>query len=206
MNKDITMDNVEYKDFKIGDLFDCLKTLKPGYKLDTQKFRNNEYNVPATSSTETNNSIGFYVKDTDHDIVSNVLSVTSNGAAGFIAYHPERIAVAQDSYLIKSKVELGDTRSFYLYVSSVLSKQTTAVFSYTNKCTWARLKELSVSLPVTTDGTPDYAHMERYIGAIEKLHVQAIEKLLNELGYSILDDVTLTDEDKSVLTNLRGGG
>ena len=42
-------------------------------------------------------------------------------------------------------------------------------FSYNNMATWNKLKEMTITIPVKEDDTPDLDYMERYIRATEKL-------------------------------------
>lgn len=57
-----------------------------------------------------------------------------------------------------------------LYLIGRFAKLPT-LFSYNNMATWNKLRILTISLPVTLDGEPDFDYMERYIRAIEKLTI-----------------------------------
>ena len=43
-----------------------------------------------------------------------------------------------------------------------------SIFSYNNMATWNKLKDIEISLPVSSNGEIDFDYMERYIRAIEK--------------------------------------
>ncbi len=62
-----------------------------------------------------------------------------------------------------------------LYLIGRLAKLPT-LFSYNNMATWNKLRVLTVTLPVTPDGEPDFDYMERYIRAIEKLTIANVVK------------------------------
>ena len=42
--------------------------------------------------------------------------------------------------------------------------------------TWNKLRALTITLPITPDGEPDFDYMERYIRAIEKLTIANVVK------------------------------
>ena len=50
------------------------------------------------------------------------------------------------------------------------------LFSYNNMATWNKLKNIEISLPVTSDGDINFEYMERYIRAIEKLTIAGVVK------------------------------
>lgn len=62
-----------------------------------------------------------------------------------------------------------------LYLIGRFAKLPT-LFSYNNMATWNKLRILTISLPVTLDGEPDFDYMERYIRAIEKLTIADVVK------------------------------
>lgn len=62
-----------------------------------------------------------------------------------------------------------------LYLIGRLAKLPT-LFSYNNMATWNKLRILTITLPVTPEGEPDFDYMERYIRAIEKLTIVNVVK------------------------------
>ena len=50
------------------------------------------------------------------------------------------------------------------------------MFSYNNMCSFNKIRSLSIELPITSDGTPDFDYMERYIRAIEKTVIADVVK------------------------------
>ena len=62
-----------------------------------------------------------------------------------------------------------------MYIVGMLSKLP-KLFSYNNMATWNKLKNIEISLPVTSDGDIDFDYMERYIRAIEKLAIADVVK------------------------------
>lgn len=62
-----------------------------------------------------------------------------------------------------------------MYIVGMLSKLP-KLFSYNNMATWNKLKNIEISLPVTSDGDINFEYMERYIRAIEKLTIANVVK------------------------------
>lgn len=67
-----------------------------------------------------------------------------------------------------------------MYIVGMLSKLPT-LFSYNNMATWNKLKNIEISLPVTSDDDIDFEYMERYIRAIEKLAIADVAKYKDKL-------------------------
>gem|GEM_PF-3419777 len=64
-----------------------------------------------------------------------------------------------------------------LYICSVINRQTAGVYSYTKQFRINTLKDMTISLPVTPSGTPDWDYMEEYMRRIEKRAEQALDTL-----------------------------
>ena len=67
-----------------------------------------------------------------------------------------------------------------MYIVGMLSKLP-KLFSYNNMATWNKLKNIEISLPVTSDGDIDFDYMERYIRAIEKLAIADVAKYKDKI-------------------------
>ena len=70
------------------------------------------------------------------------------------------------------------------------------VFSYSNMATWPKLKEMTVSLPVREDGTPDCDYMQECVIKTMQGYVKEVDAYLSATG---LNDCELTEADKQVL-------
>lgn len=176
MTEDTLTREVKKAEFKIGDLFDAqTKTLKEGKKLETNKKKTEFFDTPATSSATTDNGIGFYVHGKSHNILSGVLTVTSNGInSGTMFFQPWDFAIAQDSYALLDKSGKM-TKNVCLYIMSIFNAVNTAKYNYVNKSGWKRVSNDTITLPVTEDGTPDWDYMNDYMIAIQKKHLDQVE-------------------------------
>lgn len=185
-----------WKKFKVGDLFDAItKTCKVKlFEKSDQKSR--LFNIPALSSTVSNNSFGYYVKECDHDLIDEIsLSVTSNGDAGKVYVQTEAFAIAQDAYALKLKNDINyGKKQVYLFLATVLEKTLIQKYSYTNKAVWSRVKREHMLLPEKA-GEPDWEFMALYIKEIKDKCIDKIEKLNDENIKKALKVAGLTEED-----------
>lgn len=60
-----------------------------------------------------------------------------------------------------------------LFLTTLLQKLTSS-FSYNNMCSWNKVKDFEISLPVTDTGKPDWEYMTAYIRAVEKLVIKDV--------------------------------
>lgn len=78
-------------------------------------------------------------------------------------------------------------------------------FSYSNMCSWNKIKNLSIKLPVTESEEINWKYMQDRVAELEKDRVAELENYLIASG---LNDYELTEEDKAVLAAklVDGGG
>lgn len=88
-----------------------------------------------------------------------------------------------------------------LYVVGTMS-YLTKVFSYNDMGTWAKIKEQTITLPVSISGDVDLAYMESFIRELESVRVCELGKWLVASG---LDDCRLTPSEQKSLDDWRGG-
>ena len=51
-----------------------------------------------------------------------------------------------------------------------------AGYDYNNMCSFAKIRDKEINIPVNPDGTPNFDYMERYIRAIEKMIIANMVK------------------------------
>ena len=196
--------------FKISDVF---------YKIDTPKIKakandfpteySEEYCVPLLTAGAENQGFNRYAKTSDCPmIINNAISVSANGAnSGICFYQPHNFAVLQDAYAVKVNGREIDGVEEGLYLTGALNKAVRDNHNWVNKAGWNHIKDDSIELPVIenpdldheyTPADIDWAYMEEHIRRIEKEYIRRLEEYLKVTG---LDDYTLTDEDKKILSN-----
>ena len=153
-----------YKEFEIGDLFYAKTRTDIGRMFSKQDFKDSIYDTPALSSTSVNNSIGYYVKMSEHILIVEVcLSITANGAyTGTLYLQTEPFAIAQDAYVLHLKEGLKN-RNTYLYFKTLIEKITLQKYNYSNKAGWNKVKKEKILVPIIDENTPNFDFMERYI-------------------------------------------
>jgi len=171
----------------IGDLFYKLdlkfKKDKFDKTMDVSKARNAEFNLPLVNAKHGDNGIMYFGRETDFDCAEMTIDIVGDGAisTGDVYPQPQSTGVLYNAYLI-SPLWNSPNRKHLLYFSSVIHKSIKHKFGYDNKAGWNKVKEYFISLPVASDGKPDYEYMENYISIKEKLAIKdVVEWMQKEL-------------------------
>lgn len=90
-------------------------------------------------------------------------------------YRDFEYKMATHNHVFSLSGDVIKNKSVGLYIIGKLSKLP-QLFSYNNMATWNKLKVLTISLPITSDGEPDFDYMERYIRAMEKIVIADVVK------------------------------
>ena len=160
------IDVSQWKEFKVGDLFIKISTKKLKYRTrDLPKMPDAVYNLPASTASVINQGLSVYVPKNGATILHKCLLVLANGDAGTVFYEPESFTVLQDSYALKLKRDVNkyDISNVYLFLASVLTEIFHYKFGWDNKAVWSRASDLTIRLPVTKDGQPNWQYMDEYI-------------------------------------------
>ena len=166
-----TLDVHEWQKFIIGDLFEKLQldVKKENFNktYDVSDERTEEFNLPLVNAKHGNNGIMYYGREADFETAEMTIDIVQNGAiaTGDVYAQPQKTGVLWDAYLIKPKAKI-DSAATLMFLASVLEKAIKDKFSYNDKCVWDKVKLLSVTLPCTYDGKPDWAYMDKYMRTI----------------------------------------
>lgn len=169
-------------EFKVGDLFDklTLKCLKKDFNkaIDCSEEQTDEFSLPLTNAKHFNNGIQFYGRPNDWESAEMTIDIVSNGAiaTGDVYAQPQRTGVLWDSYLLKCKY--GITSELVLqYMACIIQRCIKQYFGWDDKCTWDKVKEQMIHLPITSTGEPDWQYMEDYMKNIMDKSEQIISDL-----------------------------
>lgn len=179
------IDTSEWKSFIIGDLFNKLNLgiKNPNFNkaLDVSEKKTDEFNIPVVNAKHGNNGIMFYGRKGDFETAAMTIDIVQNGAVatGDVYAQPQETGVLWDAYLIKLKQEI-DSKYVLIFLSLVLEKSIKGRFSYDDKCVWDKLSQLSVKLPVDSQGIPDWGYMHSYMMRIMNDSCEMVEKLISE--------------------------
>lgn len=153
------LDTSEWKAFRIGELFEILLA-----KGDIQPKQVADGMIPLVSAGNEDNGIVAFI-DEAGDGVSEIfpagcITVSMFGKA---FYQPERFYAVSHGRIniLQPKVEFSSIVGTFL--TACLSRVLESKYDYATMCTQKKLATESISLPVTLDGTPDWAWMEAYM-------------------------------------------
>lgn len=186
------------KEFRIGDLF----TSQNG-NTDLKKEHINGRGYPVVSSGLENTGI-IGLTDIDARILPrNTITVDMFGNVFFRDFEYKLVTHARVFSLIPKGYRMGVKKG--LYVVSMLS-WLSRVFSYNNMCSYKKIENMPLSLPVIESSDPnheytvndiDWQYMEDRIKELEEDRIKELEAYLKATN---LDDYELTDEDKKILS------
>lgn len=150
-----------WKAFRIGDLFSvCTTKSLDKLMLDLS----DEYEYAYVGRTEQNNGILGYLKKQDFEPnEADTFSVVQIGAK-VCCYQPQGWYATQN--IFKLKLHNTVPKSVSLFLASIITNTLKFVFgnnAYTSYPTKSSLENLLISLPITSDGQPDWDWMEQYM-------------------------------------------
>ena len=153
------LDTSGWKAFRIEELFEILLA-----KGDIQPKQVADGMIPLVSAGNEDNGIVAFI-DEAGDGVSEIfpagcITVSMFGKA---FYQPERFYAVSHGRIniLQPKVEFSSIVGTFL--TACLSRVLESKYDYATMCTQKKLATESISLPVTVDGTPDWAWMEQYM-------------------------------------------
>lgn len=198
-----TQKNVNYAKFKVSDVLD-----EPiAGNVDIQKKDiSNEGEIVVTSGLT---DYGIKGRTTRKAKVVKEPSITID-MFGNVFYRDEPYKLVTHGRVYGFTSKLIKNREIGLYLVSAL-RPLGAKFSYNNMMTWSKLKDLSIELPVTPSGTPDFEYMEERIRELEEERIRELEEerireLEAYLKVTGLSDATLTDEEQAALDKMNNCG
>lgn len=188
---------VEYKKFKVGELFDIHPT--KSYKMTNRKLMDNDGKVAVLTNTSTNNGVGGW-SDLDPTETNSLPMITfSDTTTG-----PDTLFVQTKPYIgyshvqgMYSKIDHHWADLELLYVVVVIKAGAGTGWSYATKFNRKLVSNIDILLPVTSLGQPDFEYMAQYIRQIELEKVRQIDEYLKSVG---LDDTTLSGSEAAALT------
>lgn len=181
------IDTSNWTDCRIGDYFEKLdlKCRKINFNkiVDCSEYPSEEFSLPLVNAKHFNNGIQFYGRPEEWDSAEMTIDIVSNGAiaTGDVFAQPQRTGVLWDAYLIKCRYEI---KSEYVlhFLACVIEKCVKQYFGWNDKCTWDKVKQKMIKLPVALNGEPDWEYMETYMKRIIDESEKRIECLKTGLS------------------------
>lgn len=156
------LNSVTWKPFKLGLLFSIIR----GNSGPKNKLAGG--NTPLVSAKKVNNGLDSLVKAPQKaTLYKDVVSINTNGdgGAGIAYYHSYNFIATQDVSILEHKSKLTACQQLFI-VSSINAQRKKLFFGFGNKLTSNRLRNLSIMLPSTESGEPNWQFMEDYIKSI----------------------------------------
>lgn len=153
------LDPSQWKEIPLSSLFVVSSSKDPNLQ------NSNKGETPYISSSSDNNGLTAYV-DTPASQSANTMTIARNGSVGSTFYQPIPYAASPDDVRILTPKE-GINLNVYssLFIKTVI-EQEKFKYAYGRKLGTRRIEKLSIRLPVTDNGTPDFAYMEHFIKSI----------------------------------------
>lgn len=189
------LEDVEWGEFRVGDLLEKIKTKKLPFKADElPKKKIGEYTLPCLTSSFNNQGLNYFVPREGATILKNVISIPSNSDVYRAYFQSNEFTVLSDAYAIQwnvSDIELSPKQ--YLFVVQCINKVTDLyIYSYKNKLGgWNVVKNKCIQLPVK-NGKINLNFMEDFIAELEAY-----------LTVSGLNDYNLTQEEQQALDKFK---
>ncbi len=170
--EDIGKYKVRFGEFKAADLFD----IKKGKRLTKADMIDGSINFVGSSAL--NNGITAKIGNKEYLHPAHTFTVSYNGSVGEVFLQDEPFWASDDVNVWYPKFQYN--QEVIEYIMSVVRKLKDK-YSYTSKWTLDKMQAEILSLPIKSDGTPDFDYMERYIRAIEKIVIADVVKYKNSV-------------------------
>lgn len=169
--------SVDWKEYKMSDLFDRITTNKLSYKAkELPNYATGKYVLPCLTSSFMNQGLNYYAPKEKATILKNVISIPSNSDVYRAYFQSEEFTVLSDAYAICWKdMKMHITENQYLFMVLCINKITDLpIYSYKNKLGgWNKVKNKKILLP-QTNGVIDFSFMEKVIIITKKLAIKNI--------------------------------
>ncbi len=161
-----TLEQQDWKEFALNDIF-SIRATQSG--IDRNKLVAGEGNTPYITRTDMNNGWDSFICEQPKYRLDegNVISVGLDTQTVF--YQPCSFYTGQNIQVFSSP-QLN--RYVAAFIIPLLKIQMQKFNWGGNGATLGRLKRSKILLPVTPDGTPDYAFMENYMRAVEAKQIR----------------------------------
>lgn len=169
----------EWKEFKIGNLFDIHPT--KAYKMNNSSLLAEDGINPVVVNSCYNNGIGGY---TNYDCTEagNMITFSDTTSADSIFYQKDNFVGyphVQGMYPIGEYKDKWSEYTYLFFVTLFREKAINLNYDYVNKFTRESAKEIMIKLPVDNKDNPDWNYMERYMKNIEEQSRESIRELNN---------------------------
>lgn len=193
------LQSVEWGNYRIGNLFEKIDTIKLPYKADDlPKQATGKYTLPCLTSSFKNQGLNYFVPREGATILKDVISIPSNSDVYRAYFQSKEFTVLSDAYAIQWKSKDRKlTPNQYLFMVMCINKVTDRpIYSYKNKLGgWKVVKDKYIHLP-RKDGSIDLEFMESFMSEAKAIYMMDLKAYLSTTG---LNNCTLTKSQESML-------
>ena len=163
LEKKSQLDIVNWKQFKIGELFEVSRGKRIVRDIDYFKDKTNEFNIPVITSTTLNNSVdGYYNK---YNCEGNVICCGGEASGMFSTYQEEKCWVMDRSRILNPKFKM--SKNIALFLVSILNLNQYK-FSYGRSANPEDINDIIITLPIDNNNNINFKYMEDFIRERER--------------------------------------
>ena len=169
--------------------------------FDIQKSHINDKGYFVVTAGETNNGI-LGKSDIEARIFeANTITIDMFGFVFFRQFEYKMVTHAR-VFSLKPKFKITHKQGLFL---ASLFKHLKTKFGYDNMCSWAKIKDDKIQLPINKDGDIDFEFMESFVAELEaervaELEAERVAELEAYLAAASLKDYELTADELSALS------
>ncbi len=190
------LENVEWGEFKLGDLFEINPTKY--YRLQNEEIISKNGNVPLVSNSSTENGVmGFSNLKPLNKGNTLTCSDTTLGADTMFYQQKDFIGYSHIQHLVPKFKPFNKEIASAIISACIVA--TSKKYDYGNKFNRDAMNKTIIHLP-TKNGKIDFEFMESFIAELEAERINKLDDYLIANGFN---NYVLTDEEKQVLEAFR---
>jgi hypothetical protein len=149
----------EWHSFKYPEIFNLIKGKGPS----ATEAKHEPGDIPYIGASAMNNGITIY-SNHKPEHKGNCITIATDGSVGEAFYQPKDFNATSNIAVVTIK-DKKLTPALAMFLITII-RQEQEKFNYGRKWGLNRMKESTISLPVTSNGEPDWDLMERYINSL----------------------------------------
>ncbi len=160
---------LKWKEFNLIDIFDVKNT----HNILSNEINKDSGNVPYLCASSVNNGVSSYISYKEELVEKgNCIFI---GGKTFVVSYQEKDFFSNDSHNLALYVKgLQPTKLNQLYLATCVYKGLNHKYTWGDSISGAKIKSDKIMLPIASDDSPDYAFMETFISAVQKLVIKDV--------------------------------
>lgn len=160
---------LKWKEFNLIDIFDVKNT----HNILSNEIKKDSGSVPYLCASSVNNGVSSYISYKEELVEKgNCIFI---GGKTFVVSYQEKDFFSNDSHNLALYVkDLQPTKLNQLYLATCVYKGLSHKYTWGDSISGTKIKSDRIMLPITSDDSPDYAFMETFISAVQKLVIKDV--------------------------------